>query len=76
MQELINRIKEIVLLRPIVGKRTQLLVLVAFVLNAYAYMSGPNEFSFSRVDARLLFEQALIATIGTMGAKLDRMRAK
>ena len=59
------------LLKPIAGKRTQLLVAVAFVLNILCYADLPEG---STNLYKLLVQQALILMIGTIAAKLDRIR--
>lgn len=59
------------LLQPLAGHRTQLLVGAAFVLNiaCYADLESTNLY-------KLLVQQALILCIGTIAAKLDRLRPK
>lgn len=60
-------------LQPISGQRTQALVATAFILNFVCYLSLPEA---STNLWKMLVQQTLILCIGTMGAKLDRLRPK
>lgn len=65
--------KRLVFLTPLTGKRTQLLVALALVANAYGYVGGIDGFDVTRVDSKLLVQELLIATLGTAAAKFDRL---
>lgn len=68
-----NRALSWLLLVPLAGQRTQLLVAAAVVLNFACYFNLPEG---STDPYKLLVQQVLILTVGTMGAKLDRLRPK
>lgn len=70
-------LKNLVFLKFAEGKRTQLLVALALVLHAFGYLSDNvyGQIDFSNFDANLMVQEMLIAMVGTVAAKFDRLKS-
>jgi len=71
--------KSFIFLKPLTGKRTQLLVALTLVANAYGFLSNGVEgfgVDLAKFDPKLVVQELMIATVGTVAAKFDRIFRK